>query len=87
MCEKISCLKVVVTGEKIYYVSVLGCALQIMVCRADLRGCGAQLETISVGPGSQSTCTKVCRIGRGAQLEAIGTIVLRLALMVWKLLK
>ena len=39
--------------------------------RAGLRRCGAQLGTISVGPGSQSTCTKVCRIGRGTQLGAI----------------
>ena len=31
--------------------------------RADLRRCVAQLGTISVGQGSQSTCTKVCRIG------------------------
>ena len=37
--------------------------------RAGLRRCGPQLGTISVGPGSQSTCTKVCRIGRGAQLD------------------
>ena len=34
-----------------------------MQCRTGLRRCGAQLGTISVGPGSQSTCTKVCRIG------------------------
>ena len=27
---------------------------------AGLRRCGAKLRTISVGPGSQSTCTKVC---------------------------
>ena len=38
---------------------------------------GAQFATISVGPGSQSTCTKVCRIGRGAQLGAIGPIGLK----------
>ena len=37
-----------------------------------VRRCGAQLGTISVGPGSQSTCTKVCRIRRGAQMGAIG---------------
>ena len=36
--------------------------------------CGAQLRTISVGPG-----TKVCRIGRGAQLGVVG---LRPALVV-----
>ena len=36
-----------------------------------LGGAGAQLGTISVGPGSQSTCTKVFKIGRGAQLGAI----------------
>ena len=29
------------------------------------------MGTISSGPGSQSTCSKVCRIGRGAQLGAI----------------
>ena len=45
--------------------------------------CGAQLGTISVGPGSQSTCTKVCRIGRGAQLGAIGPNGLRPALPQW----
>ena len=33
-----------------------------------LRRCGAQFGTILVSPGSQSTCTKVCRIGRGAQI-------------------
>ena len=33
--------------------------------RAGLMRSEAQLGTISVGPGSQSTCTKVCRIGRG----------------------
>ena len=43
----------------------------VLVIRAGLRRCGVQLGTISVGPGSQSTCTKVCRIGRGAQLGAI----------------
>ena len=48
--------------------------------RASLRRCRAQLETISVGPDSQSTSTKVYRIGRGAQLGAIGQIGLRLAL-------
>ena len=41
--------------------------------------CGAQLRTISVGPGTQSTCTKVCRIGRGAQLGVVG---LRQALVI-----
>ena len=40
-------------------------------------GGGAQLGTMSVGPGSQSTCTKACRIGRGAQLGPIGPIGLR----------
>ena len=30
------------------------------VSRAGLRRCGAQLGTISVGPGSQSACTKIC---------------------------
>ena len=43
----------------------------VLVFRAGLRRCGVQLGTISVGPGSQSTCTKVCRIGRGAQLGAL----------------
>ena len=40
--------------------------------RAVLRRCGAQLGPISVGPGSQSTCIKVCRIGRGAPIGPIG---------------
>ena len=48
--------------------------------RAGLRRCGAQMGPISVGPGSQSSFTKVCRIRRGAQLGAIGPIDLRLAL-------
>ena len=48
--------------------------------RAGRRRYGAQLGTILVGPGSQSTCTKVCRIGCGAQLGAIGPIGLRPAL-------
>ena len=39
--------------------------------RAGLRRCGAQLGVISVGPDSQSTCIKVCRIGCGAQLGVI----------------
>ena len=52
-------------------------------CRVGLSWCGAQLGTISVGPGSQSPCTKVCRIGRGAQLGAIGPIGLRPALPNW----
>ena len=47
-----------------------------------LRMCGAKLGTSSVGSGSQSTCTKVCRIGRGAQLGAIGPNGLRPALIV-----
>ena len=42
--------------------------------------CGAQLGTILVGPGSQSTCTKVCRIGHRAHLGAIGPVGLRPAL-------
>ena len=41
-----------------------------MWARAGLRRCGAELATISVGSGSQSTFTKFCRIGRGAQLGA-----------------
>ena len=49
--------------------------------RAGLRRSGAQLGTISVAPGSQSTCTKVCRIGSGAHLGAIGSIGLRSALV------
>ena len=48
-----------------------------------LRSCGAQLGTISVGRGSQSTCSKVCRIGRGALLGAIGRTGLRLALITY----
>ena len=57
------------------------CRLQWLgVRRAGLMRCGAQLGPISVGPGSQSTCTKVYRIGRGAQLGAIGPIGLRQAL-------
>ena len=44
------------------------------VSRVGLRRCGPQLGTISVGPGSQSTCTKVCRIRSGAQLRPIGPI-------------
>ena len=52
------------------------------VHRAGLVRCWAQLGTISVGPGSQSTFTKICRIGRGAQLGAIGPIGLRPALTV-----
>ena len=36
-----------------------------------------------VGPGSQLTCTKVCRIGRGAQLGIIGPIGLRPALGIY----
>ena len=55
--------------------------------RACLRRCGAQLGTISVGPGSQSTCTKVCRIGRGAQLGVIGPIGLILVLVTHILLR
>ena len=40
--------------------------LKLHYCfRAGLRRCGALLRTSSVVPGSQSTCTKVCRIGRG----------------------
>ena len=39
-------------------------------------------STILVDPGSQSTYTKVCRIGRGAQLGAIGPIGLRPTLTV-----
>ena len=39
--------------------------------RAGIRRRGAQLGTISVGPGSQSSCTKVCRIEQGAQLGTI----------------
>ena len=45
--------------------------------RASIRKCGAQLGTILVGPDSQSTCTKICRIGA---LGPIGTIGLRQAL-------
>ena len=45
-----------------------------------LGGAGPNWGTISVSPGSQSTCTKNCRIGRGAQLGAIGPIGLRPAL-------
>ena len=56
--------------------------IMLVITRADLRRCGAQLGTISVGPGSQSTCTKVCRIGRGAQLGAICLIGLRPALVI-----
>ena len=52
------------------------------ISRTGLRKCGAQLGTISVGPGSQSTCTEVCRIGRGAQLGAIGPTGLRPALTI-----
>ena len=52
-----------------------------VVSRAGLRRCGAQLGTKSVGPGSLSTCTKVCRIGRRAQLGAIVLIGLRLGLV------
>ena len=48
--------------------------------RAGLRRCGAQLGIISVGPDSQSTCTNVCKIGRGSKLGAIGPIGLRPAL-------
>ena len=48
--------------------------------RAGLRRCGAQLGTILVGPGSQSTCNKVCRTGCRAQLGAISPIGLRPAL-------
>ena len=48
--------------------------------RARIKKCGAKLGTLLVGPGSQSTCTMVCRIGRGAQLGAIGPVGLRLAL-------
>ena len=53
----------------------------LMTGRAGLRRCGAQLGTISVGPGSQSTCTKVCRIGRGAQIGSNWSNWLRPALM------
>ena len=45
--------------------------------RAGLMRCGAQLGKISVGPGSQLTCTNICRIRRGSQLGAIGSIGLR----------
>ena len=52
--------------------------VMVAVDRPSLRRYGAHLGTNSVGPGSQSTCTnKVCRIGRGAQLGAIGPIGLR----------
>ena len=60
--------------------------------------CVVQLGTVSVGPGSQSTCTKVCtcmyltsrvdytlgrgRLSRGDQLGAIGPIGLRPALVI-----
>ena len=53
--------------------------------RAGLRRCGAQLGTISVSLGSQSNFTKVCRIGCGAQLGAIGPTGLRPALPIHKL--
>ena len=49
----------------------------------DLGRCWVQLGTISVSPGSQSTCTNVCRIGCGAQLGAIGPIGLRPALPIF----
>ena len=54
----------------------------LVIGRAGFMRCGSQLGTISVGPGSQSTCTKVCRIARGAQLGAIGPIGLRPALVI-----
>ena len=53
-------------------VNAFECICVYIGIRAGLRMCGAQLGTISVSPGSQSTCTKVCRIGHGAQLGAIG---------------
>ena len=46
----------------------------VCVSRAGVRRSGAQLGTISVGPGSQSTCTKVCRNGRGVQLGVTGPV-------------
>ena len=48
-----------------------------------IRNCGTQFGTISVSPGSQPTCTKVCRIGRGAQLGSIDPVGLRPALYIY----
>ena len=44
--------------------------LAVGLCtRLGLRRCGVSLGTISVGPGFQSTCTMVCRVGCGANWE------------------
>ena len=61
------------------YVMLHYITLHTHTYRASLRRCGAQMGTISVGPDSQSTCTKVNRIGRGAQLGAVGPFGLRSA--------
>ena len=54
----------------------------ILIVRGVLSRRGAQLGTLSVGQGSQSTCSKVCCIGRGAQLGAIGAIGIKPALLI-----